>query len=615
MDKNIVYSIILPFLICFFYSCAQIGSPTGGPKDSIPPEIIETTPPNFTPGYQEEELNAYIRFNEYVQLKKMNEKFYVSPPVENDPDIELKGKGILIKFNNTPEENTTYNLHFGDAISDLNESNPFGNFSYIFSTKPYIDTLSIAGYVKDAFTHEAVPDVWVMAYLDYNDSTPYLEKPSYIAKSDTAGFFSIEYICDSLYRIFAVNDQNNNLLFDLPNEPLAYLDSTIQPKARWIEVTDTLQFDSVLVDDETKKPIDTLQIDTVIHNQMVEFTPRNLELFLFEEDTKKQYIIDYKRQHPWKCTMLFNRRLWNDSLLIEPLNFSNSISAYTEICPTKDTVLYWIADTTISKLDTLHLTINYLRRDSTEKMQLVTDTLKMLVDKMKETETKKGSSPKKGMKKKETNTKSLELKLNVKANQTFDLNKNIRIETDKPIRGLDTTRIVLYKMDDTIPRRQTYRFYQDSINMRLFYLQYQFTEKEQYRLLIDTMAFTDIMYFHNDSVQFDFKTQSNDQYAALKVKVEVPKTGNYIFHLLDPGGNILQRKEKQVSEDEVYPLEYKYLKPDGYKLRIISDDNANGFWDTGNYLKNLQPERVYYYKTVIQLKASWENEIEWELHP
>ncbi|RZT91019.1 Ig-like domain-containing protein [Ancylomarina subtilis] len=138
------------FISSLVYSCANMGYPVGGPKDEESPVVKETIPPNFSTEVEGGKVNIY--FNEFVQLKEINEKFVVSPPLDRKPTVNLRGKSIYVDMGDSLKPNTTYTLDFADGIADNNEGNPLGNFQYVFSTGKSLDSLSIQGHAVDAFT-------------------------------------------------------------------------------------------------------------------------------------------------------------------------------------------------------------------------------------------------------------------------------------------------------------------------------------------------------------------------------------------------------------------------------------------------------------------------------
>ena len=153
-NKILLLVIIVIGYLSFFTSCANIGMPSGGLKDTIPPYVLHSIPAfnqvNFT------DQKVKLTFNEFIIVEGLNEKFVVSPPTSKRPIFRTKGKSLIIDLNEKLKSNTTYSLDFKDGVSDNNEKNPLRNLRLAFSTGPTVDSLRIVGFVKDAFTLEPI---------------------------------------------------------------------------------------------------------------------------------------------------------------------------------------------------------------------------------------------------------------------------------------------------------------------------------------------------------------------------------------------------------------------------------------------------------------------------
>jgi hypothetical protein len=143
-------------------SCAQIVTPTGGKVDSKPPEAILYQPEKNAIHFNSSSIA--ISFDEFIQLKDAQKQIVISPPLQNKPDYSIKNKKLYVKFTDTLRKNTTYKINFGNAITDITEGNALPNFSYVFSTGSFIDSLSIKGNILDAFTLKADENMMVVLY-------------------------------------------------------------------------------------------------------------------------------------------------------------------------------------------------------------------------------------------------------------------------------------------------------------------------------------------------------------------------------------------------------------------------------------------------------------------
>lgn len=209
------------------YACASRGYPEGGPKDTTPPQVILEEPASFTKNFDKKRVNIY--FDEFVQLKDINEKFIISPPQKKKPKPRLKGKYVQVEFVDSLKPNTTYTLDFADAISDNNEGNPLGFYRYVFSTGNEIDSLELSGQVVNAESGEPVLNVYVELYSNLADSMPLLEVPDYVARTDSSGFFRLTNLKDTIYRVVAIQDDNRDYKYTPEAEMFAYLDTLVRP--------------------------------------------------------------------------------------------------------------------------------------------------------------------------------------------------------------------------------------------------------------------------------------------------------------------------------------------------------------------------------------------------
>lgn len=142
------------FCTAFLWRCATIMTPTGGPKDTLPPVITLMTPDNFTTNFKDRKI--YIEFDEFVQIKDQQKEFFTSPQMKKKPLVSLRGRGVVIQLRDTLEANTTYALNFGSAIRDNNEGNPLYSMRYVFSTGPEIDSMVMSGYTADSYKADSV---------------------------------------------------------------------------------------------------------------------------------------------------------------------------------------------------------------------------------------------------------------------------------------------------------------------------------------------------------------------------------------------------------------------------------------------------------------------------
>jgi hypothetical protein len=215
MMKQIPFSLIV-FVVLVLGSCASRVQPNGGAKDTKAPKLVSSEPANEATLFKGDKIT--LNFDEFVELKDGGTGIIVSPPLINPPDISLKGKSIQIRFKETLDTSTTYNITLGKSVTDITEGNAMTEMGFAFSTGAQIDSMQISGNVNDAYTNKPSKGVLIMLYNELNDSLPYKKTPRYFARSDEQGNYTIRNIKKGTYLIFALDDANSNYLFDQPDE-------------------------------------------------------------------------------------------------------------------------------------------------------------------------------------------------------------------------------------------------------------------------------------------------------------------------------------------------------------------------------------------------------------
>ncbi|OQY04186.1 MAG: hypothetical protein B6I20_03545 [Bacteroidetes bacterium 4572_117] len=441
-SKHTFYLGLLLFITGLFYSCAQIGSISGGLKDTIQPIMIYSQPVFADTAFSEKKV--VLTFDEYFVIKGINEEFISSPPLKEFPEIKTKKRSLVVKIEDTLVKPATYVFYFGNAIADLNESNVLENFRFVFSTGSEVDSFSIAGSLKKAFDLQIPEKALVMVYQNSGDSIPYLSRPDYLSKIDSSGNFSIDFIREGKYKIFALQDLNGNLMFD-KKENLAFLDSLIIPKREITINIDSVKAGTILHDIDNPEYADSLVNDTIIITEDHKTKPNNIFLYMFAEKQFKQRLSDNSRPLKGKLNLTFDIPI-SEKYQLKPLNFSISDNDYLlELNEEKDSLLYWYKDTVVQAIDTLKFELKFASVDSLDNAIIETDTVFF------EFREKKDAYAGNKKKEKADTIKKVEyLNFSYKLdNNKLDLKQNLSFELETPPIKLDTSLIKLYEIRDT----------------------------------------------------------------------------------------------------------------------------------------------------------------------
>lgn len=221
--NNYIY---LFWLIALLQACATPGAPTGGPLDKTPPKVLTFTPGHLSTNVKDKTFT--VQFDEWVQIANVREQVIVSPAPEEFPEILAKRDQVIVRFEDDLKDSTTYSIYFGSAIKDLREGNPADNILYVFSTGADIDSLEISGQVKLPSGQTLPENTFAMIYDVLDDSVVVRQKPRNAYMLGKESNFKLQYLPPREYKLVALSDKNNNLLYDLPTEWIGVYPETIQ---------------------------------------------------------------------------------------------------------------------------------------------------------------------------------------------------------------------------------------------------------------------------------------------------------------------------------------------------------------------------------------------------
>ena len=597
-------TLFLPFYLLVFLllvSCAKMGQPDGGWFDETPPKVIGASPADGAVNVNQKKINIY--FDEFIKLDNPSEKVVVSPPQLEQPEIKGAGRRIQISLVDSLKANTTYTIDFSDAISDNNEGNPMGNYTYSFSTGAAIDTMEVSGHVLESENLEPVKGILVGLYADHADSAFRTKPMLRVSRTDSRGRFVIKGVAPGSYRIYALQDQDGDYKFSQKSEKIAFSHDIIVPSCKPDVRQDTTWVDSLHI-----KSID--QVD------YIHFLPDNIVLRAFTEPLTDRFFLKAERQKANSFTLFFS---YGDSILpqIKGLNFDAENAFLVEASEKKDTITYWLKDTALVNQDTLLMDITYRMTDSTGVLVNKTDSAQEILSKepyakrMKEQEKELAAWTKKQEKKKKKGepydsvmeVKPLDVQLSVSSQ--FDPDQNVIFSFPTPLAKVDTAAIHLYAKHDTLWYRAPMEFL--PLENRKYELRGEWRPDIEYSLEVDSAAFEDIYGLASKPIKQGFKVNSLDTYGTLLVNITSLHDLPLIVQLLDA-------QDKMVKETKTVNgvAEFYYLKPQKYYMRLIVDRNNNGKWDTGNYDSDQQAEEVYYYPEATECKAKWDLTESWD---
>ena len=594
----------LPFYVIAFLllvSCAKMGQPDGGWYDETPPRVIGATPADGATNVKAKKVNIY--FDEFIKVDNPTEKVVISPPQLEAPEIKGAGKRIQVSLVDSLKPNTTYTIDFSDAISDNNEGNPMGNYTYSFSTGEVIDTMEVSGYVLESENLEPIKGILVGLYLDQADSAFRTKPMLRVSRTDSRGRFVIKGVAPGSYRIYALQDMDGNYMFNQKSEKIAFTHDLIVPSSKPDVRQDTTW-------------VDSLHIKSIDQVNYTHFLPDNIVLRAFTETLTDRYLLKSERPKANYFSLFFS---YGDSILpqIRGLNFDADNAFILEKSEKMDSLTYWLKDTALVNQDTLSIELTYRKTDDSTKVLVnQIDTLELLSKepyakrmKAKEKEladwTKKQEKLKKKGQPYDTVMAVKPLDVQVSVSSQLDPDKNVLFSFPTPLAKADTAGIHLYAKHDTLWYRAPLEFL--PVGNRRYELRGEWRPDIEYSLEVDSAAFEDIYGLASKPIKQGFKVNSLDTYGTLLVNITSLNDQSLLVQLLNAQDQVVKEVKAVNGVAEFY-----YLKPEKYYMRLIVDRNNNGKWDTGDYDKDEQAEEVYYYPEAIECKAKWDLTESWD---
>ena len=560
MKKNVGFFLFLIFLLA---GCAKIVTPVGGPKDTTPPKIVKETPANHSTLFNNKTIK--ITFDEFVVLNNPNQTVIVSPPLAQNPELSITGKSVVIKLPDSLRSNTTYSIALAETVKDYTEGNPLSIYTYDFSTGSYIDSFMLSGKVKDATNLGASKDIYVFLYDQDIDSLPLSTRPTYLTKTNGSGSFTFNNIKPGSYKIFALGDINNNLIYDLPNESIAFSTSLAESWCKPSTPADSLS-------EGSKK----------IRGKEEANDEREVQLFLFTERNSKQVLSKYINNT--ENIYVFPYKTDFSSFSARYIG-GQELSYFQLISESRDSV-YWYLKEAITDTALYEFTVDGHHIDTVKLSPF---------KKIKSTNARRRSN--------EKNSLSVSLSNKETIYQPLTLNFSYPVKPG----AFD---IIIYKRlksgNDTVV--QTIQI--PDTFVRSLPINFTFEEKLPYTVFIKDSVIWGYNGLTNDSVNVRFTTKTEKDYGNLQINYSIADPScQYLVYLLNNRGSVLQTNILSADQS----ITYAHLDPGAYKIKVVKDRNNNGRWDTGDYREKRQPEEIFFFDKPINVRGYWDIEEEFEL--
>ncbi len=532
-------------------ACARPVVPEGGPKDAAPPAVVpEKSTPNMATRFDGKEVR--LTFDEWVVLQDAANQVLVSPPLAKRPEITLKGKTVLVRFKEDEvlRPNTTYTINFGTAVKDLHENNPAKDLRFVFSTGDFIDSLSVAGTVVDAFTGEPVENISVMLYDSLEDSIIRKERPYYLARTDKVGAFSIPNVRAGVFKTVAIDDVDQNMKWN-ENERIAFLQEPLTvsdsfgniPQLRLFKPTPALQLIS-----PNANRYGLIKLGYTTAPDSISLQPDLPGLKWLQERDKDTILIWYDRPDSVAWKLIAGK----DTISVKALSRSTFLAG--------------------------------------NQLAFADERAPAVVDQRRNRPA--DPAPAEG-----------KIKLPPKTSN-INPNKPLVLLFSSPVAEFDTTKWLLNP--DSVPIRD-FIVAPDSVGPRALRLQATWAEGKAYTLTLLPGAVTDMYGTANaDTLTRILVAPVEKKLGALNLTLKNLIPGQpYVLQLLN--GNALEEERVFTATTPEQRFVFSKLQPVTYTATLIGDQNGNGRWDPGNYFAHRQPEPIYARK-LEPLRANWEVE-------
>jgi len=575
--KLLFLALFVPFIFPLFNRCANVMTPQGGPRDTIPPNMIISDPPNQS--LNVESNTFYFEFDERIKVDKLKDQLIITPRIDFDYDTKISKRGVRIVFEEKFKDSTTYTFNFREGIVDVTENNPTLDNKYVFSTGENIDSLMIKGYTTELLTADTLENITVGLYQVNDTITIFNGSPYYFTETDETGFYSLENIKSGSYLIYAFEDGNKNLSLESNSEAYSFIKDTIH-------LDDNIESLDVSLYTLDLRPI---KLQTALpsgHYYDINYNKYITAYDLHPEDTTVEIYSGYAKEH--ESVRIYNTFSDLDSLLI-------FITAYDSLSDFKTDTLYVQFKESSRKREPFSIELDPKGGSKIEEEFILTfDFNKPVLTINKDSIFFQYDTTRIADFREDSiwiwNTNKTELSIPVTLDKT-------RIDTLLAQRQ----RLAQAKSDSLTQNRQRaepsamkqvkrqagdLRDLQPSIQQGLY-------------LYLGKGAFITV---DKDTTEFDthkYDFVNPEEYGIITCTVNTDHP-SYFIQLLDKNNEIAQEVKN------VRQFKFNLINPGDYRIRVLIDNNSDGIWSLGNMTMNNEPESVFFFPEVISIRANWE---------
>ena len=552
---------LLLLYISFSLGCAQVRPLTGGEKDTIPPNIINSLPVEFSTNINPDVF--FFEFDELVDASKLKEKLIISPYYDGSFDVKAKKNTISISFDSAFNKNTTYIFSFADGVVDVTEQNPSIRSKYVFSTGGVIDSSYVSGVVRDPLKNEPIKDALVGLYSEKDSLDLFHKKPIYFSSTNEDGLFKIDNVKKGRYSVYAFNDENKNFQAEFKKEKFGFVDSEV-------EVGESLEKIYIPLFNEDLTPLKLLRarergsfVEVVFNKDILEYNVCCDERITF--GLTDNNILTLYQKTPINDSLLIKIKatdLYKNNLLDSfYVSFNNEIKYEHSLKTSLDLNTQNIDDTVEFTFKTNIPLLDY----NFNHIAIKKDTINIPIRFVKH-------------KSKKVNNNTIKGKLYVESDSVVKYIKDLK---EKIIADS-----LSYKNDSLYRVVSNYYKKQNTSNFDL-----EIKKGSLYTFNKDSV----------DAITKELKVRGAEYYGSLVGNLSVNTDDkNYIVELINENFS-----ETIINNKSGLDFEFKNIPPGKYLLRVIEDENNNNKWDYFSVKNKKKSERIIYYSNLIEVLSNW----------